>query len=140
MIAATTASALLPVWFTILVFAASAGKEDAPSEGMPVMIAIVVILALPYGLLCGSIGCPILGRLFRIDAHRCSAFFAAGFAIISVSVLIASSFLGLDRLGLTKAWQMIPYLAAMMFAPPFAAGFIAYCLTRVQNVGHKSGG
>ena len=139
-IAAMTAAALLPVWFAILVFAANAGAGDAPSEGTPFILAILLAFAVPFGLFCGAVGCPVLGRLLNVDRNRYAAFFAIVLAVAFVSALIASSLVGLDRLGLATAWQIVPYLATMLFGPPFAVAFVGYCIshlafTRVENGG-----
>ena len=126
-IAALLAAVLLPVWFTVLVFVASSGVDDAPSEGTPVVIAIVCFLAIPYGLACRFIVYPMFGQLPKLCTSPYSSFVAILLTTVVVVVLVASSILGLDALGLTVAWQIIPYLAILVFVPPLAAGFIAYC-------------
>ena len=125
-IASLLAAVLLPVWFTVLVFTASSGVDDAPSEGTPVILAIVCFLAIPYGLACRIVAYPILGRMLQIRANPYSVLFITVLNIVIVVALVASSLLGLEFLGLTAAWQVIPYFAMLVLVPPFAAGFVAF--------------
>lgn len=132
------AGGMLPVWVAILVFTASAGVKDAPSEGTPIVLAFVCVLAIPYGLVCGLLASPVLASIFLVNSNRFISAAASGLVATAVFVLIGSSMLGFDHLGLKNAWSIIPYVAALVFAPPFAAGFIAYCMCQWQQPNDRS--
>ena len=138
--ASLLAAVLLPIWVTVLVFVGSSGVDDAPSEGTPLILAMVCFLAIPYGLSCRVVAFPILGRLLQVRSNPNSVFFISVLATVVVVSLIASSLLGIDYLGLTGAWQIIPYLAILVLVPPFATGFVAYSfLHRAESRIHNRG-
>ena len=138
--ASLLAAVLLPIWVTVLVFVGSSGVDDAPSEGTPLILAMVCFLAIPYELACRIVAFPILGRLLQVRSNPNSVFVISVLATVLVVSLITSSFLGIDYLGLTGAWQIIPYLAILVLVPPFATGFVAYSfLHRAESRIHNRG-
>ncbi|KAA1257542.1 hypothetical protein LF1_00290 [Rubripirellula obstinata] len=124
-----TAAVLLPVWFTFLVFYATSGSAEGPSEGTPIIICVIAILAIPYGFVCGFVGCPTLARISGANTGIHARVIASGLTIASTTALIASSTLGLQRLGLANAWQTATYLGMILFVPPFTVCFVIYCFS-----------